>query len=252
MAKITAPFLIQGTIDNMNFFVTADGQNYVRLKREGSLTSEEFNTNPIYDRIRNQGKEFGHCAKKSIVFRQLTAHFNILAKDGSFAGRVNKLLFEILQEDTSQPIGKRTLAEGLKTNTGKEALLFFESNKLRPLRHVLKVQELWEQENHSLIINNLLVKEHLDWPQEATHAHFIAATANWDFENDNFSTSYSKAIIVEQDSLLQTINLTTTKPQGNQLHLTFLFIGFTRQERNKHKFLHRKYNTATLVNVFNP
>jgi hypothetical protein len=30
------------------------------------------------------------------------------------AGRANKLLFDILQEDTTHALGKRTLAEGLK------------------------------------------------------------------------------------------------------------------------------------------
>lgn len=252
MAKITAPFLIQGTIDNLNFFVTAEGKNYVRLKREGSLTTEEFNNNPIYDRIRNHGKEFGHCVNKSKIFRQLTHHFNKVAKDGSYAGRVNKLLFEIIKEDITQPIGERTLTQGLKTNAGKEALLFFESNKLRPLRHVLEIKEFWEQESYTLKIPDLLVKEHLDWPKEATHVHFTAATANWDFENDTFNTSYSKTTILEKESLLQTLILTNSRPSGNHLHLTFLFIGFAKKERNKYNFLHRKYNTTSIINVCAP
>jgi hypothetical protein len=127
MAKVLAPFLIKGTIDDINFVVTADGKNYARAKGKTGVTTIEFNNNPIFDRIRNQGQEFGHCAKKSVLFRQLAVRFNDLAKDGSVAGRANKLLFEILEEDTTQPQGKRTLAEGLKTNDGKEFLLFFEA-----------------------------------------------------------------------------------------------------------------------------
>lgn len=34
---------------------------------------------------------------------------------------------------------------------------------------------------------------------------------------------------------------------GGHLHLTFLFIGFVKQERKKYKLLHRKNNTATLI-----
>ena len=247
MAKVVAPFLIKGTLDDINFVVTADGNNYARAKGKTGVTTTEFKSNPIFDRIRNQGQEFGHCAKKSVLFRQLAVRFNDLAKDGSVAGRANKLLFEILQEDTTQPQGKRTLAEGLKTSDGKEFLLFFESNKLRPLRLVLKIKEQYNQENQTVTLTDIIAKEHVDWPEEATHVHLASATANWDFEKDTFDTCYSNEIILDKESEKQTITLTTGKPIGNHLHLTFLFIGFAKLERKKHKLLHRKNNTATLI-----
>lgn len=252
MAKVVAPFLIKGTIDDINFVVTADGNNYARAKGKTGVTATEFKNNPIFDRIRNQGQEFGQCAKKSALFRQLAVRFNKLAKDGSFAGRANKLLFEILQEDTTHPQGKRTLAEGLKTSDGKEFLLFFESNKLRPLHHILKVKEQCNTENQTVTLNDFIVREHIDWPEEATHVHLASATTNWDFENDTFDTCYSDEIILDKESEKQTITLSTNKPIGNQLYLTFLFIGFAKQERKKHKLLHRKNNTTTLIAYHNP
>jgi hypothetical protein len=247
MAKVLAPFLIKGTIDDINFVVTADGNNYARAKGKTGVTTTEFNNNPIFDRIRNQGQEFGHCAKKSALFRQLAVRFNKLAKDGSVAGRANKLLFEILQEDTTQPQGQRTLTEGLKTSDGKELLLFFESNKLRPLPQVLKIEKQYNPDNQTVTLTDFIAKEHLDWPEEATHVHLASATANWDFENDTFNTCYSDEMLLDKESEKQTITLTTNKPIGNHLHLTFLFICFARQERKNHKLLHRKNNTATLI-----
>tara|TARA_R110000868_G_scaffold272162_1_gene531440 strand:+ start:4164 stop:4952 length:789 start_codon:yes stop_codon:yes gene_type:complete len=252
MAKIIAPFLIKGTIDDINFVVTADGNNYARSKREGVLTAHEFSINPIYDRIRNHGTEFGHCARKSVVFRQLALQFNNLAKDGSVAGRANKLLFEILQEDTTQPQGKRTLAEGLKTTYGKDFLLLFESNSLRPLQKVLKIKEQSDLLNQTITLTKFNAKKHLDWPEEATHVHLAIATANWDFENDTHDTCYSEEWIMEKESIKQNIILSTNKPQGNNLHLTFLFIGFSKLERKKHKWLHRKNNTTTLIKYHLP
>jgi len=252
MAKIIAPFTIEGTIDNLNFVLTADGTNYARIKRDGALTSLQFNANPIYDRIRKHGTEFGHCSKKSAIFRQLAFKFNNLAKDGSFAGRVNKLLFVILQEDTTQPIGNRTVSEGLKTIEGKESLLFFESNKLKPLRQVLKIKEQWDQQSHTLTLTDFLAKEHLDWPPEASHVHLATASANWDCENNNFNSCYSNTIVLDKDSTKQTLYLTTTRPEGENLHLTFLFIGFAKQERKNYKFLHRKNNTATIIAIHAP
>ena len=282
MAKIIAPFAIKGTIDDLNFVVTADGNNYARSKREQALTPLEFSTNPIYDRIRNHGAEFGHCAKKSVVFRQVAVHFllfldcemfrvkfghcakksvvfrqvavhfNNLAKDGSFAGRANKLLFDILQEDTNHALGKRTLAEGLKTNEGKAILLFFESNKLRPLRQVLKIKELWHQESQTVTLTDFIASDHLDWPAEATQVHLAIATANWDIDNENFNSCYSEAVVLNKESVKQSLKLSTTRPEGNHLQLTFLFIGFAKLERKKQKFLHRKNNTATIIAYHTP
>lgn len=247
MAKVIAPFLIKGTIDDINFVVTADGENYARRKGNTGVTAEEFKNNPIFDRIRNQGQEFGQCVKKAALFRQLAVRFNTLAKDGSVAGRTNKLLFEILQEDTTQPQGKRTLTEGLKTSEGKECLLFFESNKLRPLRKVLKIREQYSPENQTVTCTDFIAKEHLDWPEEATHVLLATATANWDFENDSFQTCYSSELILDKEAEKQTITIGTEKPSGNELHLTFLFIGFLKQDRKKQIVLHRKYNTTTVI-----
>jgi hypothetical protein len=246
MAKIIAPFQISGTLDDLNF-VVSDGINYVRTKGKTGITSKQFKENPIFDSIRNQGQEFGHCSKKAAIFRQLAVRFNQNAKDGSVAGRTNKMLFEILQEDSSQPKGKRTLAAGLKTEEGKEALLFFESNKLRPLRKVLKKEETYDSNNQTLTWTDFCAEEHLNWPEDATHVQLTSATANWDFENETFETCYSQDIILAKNTERQSITLTTNKPKGDNLHLTFLFIGFIKQDRKKQKLLHRKNNTATII-----
>jgi hypothetical protein len=247
MAKIIAPFLIKGTIEDINFVVTAEGENYARMRGNTGVTAEQFKNNPIYDRIREQGQEFGQCAKKSAIFRQLAFNFNQRAKDGSVAGRANKLLFEILQEDATQPQGKRTLTEGLKTSDGKEALLFFESNKIRPLKKVLKIGWKYKPENRTFILSDFMPSQHLDWPEEATHVQIAIATANWDYEKDILNTCYSTEVTLEKMGEKQNITLLTAKPLGDQLHLTFLFIGFLKQERKKLKFLHRKYNTTTVI-----
>ena len=247
MAKVIAPFKISGTLDDINFVVTADGENYARMKGKTGITSEQFKNNPIFDRIRHQGTEFGQCSKKSALFRLMADRFNRLAKDVSFAGRANKLLFEILEEDTTQPKGQRTLLEGLKTKDGKEILVGFESNKLRPLRTVLKSKEQHNPNNQTLTLLNFIPKEHLDWPEEATHVHLALALTNWDFENETFNTCYSEEIILAKESEKQTVTLQTEIPTGNHLHLTFFFIGFAKQDRKKHKLLHRKNNTATII-----
>jgi hypothetical protein len=247
MAKVIAPFKISGTMADINFVITADGENYARMKGKTGITPEQFKNNPIFDRIRHQATEFGQCSKKSVLFRFIANRFNRLAKDVSFAGRTNKMLFEILEEDTTQLKGQRTLLEGLKTKDGKQILIGFESNKLRPLRAVLKVKEQHNPHNQTLSLLNFIPREHLDWPEEATHVHLALALANWDFENENFNTCYSEEIILAKESEKQTLTIQTEVPTGNHLHLTFFFIGFAKQDRKKYNLLHRKNNTATII-----
>jgi hypothetical protein len=175
-----------------------------------------------------------------------------LAKDGSFAGRVNKLLFEILQEDDTQPQGKRTLQQGIQAPDSKELLLYFESNKYRPLQQVIKINFQWNPSNFTLILSDLLPLNHFDWPEEATHVVLATATANWNVENDTFEANYSPEIVLSKEAPIQTITLSNEKPTGQNLHLSFLFIGFRKHHRKKSQFLHRKYNTATLIAYHKP
>lgn len=250
MAKVIAPFQIVGTIDNFNFVVTADGNNYIRAKGISKLTSKEFNRNSKYDAIRNHGLEFGQCAKKSVVFRQLAQQFNDRAKDGSYAGRVNKILLEILQEDQSQPKGKRSIIAALDNgNNVAEILLNFESNKLRPLTTSLKAAYNYDTTNSTLEIKKFNPIQDLDWPLEATHVHLAVAISNWDYRNDLFSTSYSEESILEKSAIVQDLKLSTVKISDSTVQITFLFIGFAQQVRRKYKMLHRKFNTATIIFV---
>ena len=47
MAKVIAPFKISGTLDDINFVVTADGENYARMKGKTVITTEQFKNNLI-------------------------------------------------------------------------------------------------------------------------------------------------------------------------------------------------------------
>ena len=88
MAKVIAPFKIVGTLNDMTFY-EASNQNLVREKGKSGITKKQFKENPIFDKIRQQGTEFGSCSRKSRVFRLLAKQFYDQAKEVSFAGRVN-------------------------------------------------------------------------------------------------------------------------------------------------------------------
>lgn len=122
MAKVIAPFKIVGTFEDLTFYLDQENNNLVKTKGKPGITSKQFNENPIFTKVKNHGKEFGRCSKKSQNFRAIALQFYNRAKDVSFAGRANKLMLEILNEDTSNQQGDRTVENGLKS---EEAKTFF-------------------------------------------------------------------------------------------------------------------------------
>ena len=134
MAKLTGPIKIKGTIGDLIFIEDPSKEIYVKTKGKPGITKEQFAKNEIFNQIRDHGTEFGSCVRKSRIFRLLAKEFYDKAKEVSFAGRVNSLLFEILVEDKSNQRGKRKLENGLQIPELNEILINFEGNKTRPLK----------------------------------------------------------------------------------------------------------------------
>lgn len=251
MAKVIAPFKIQGTLDDLNFYIASD-ENLVREKAHSRMTKEQFANNPKYDRIRQHSSEFGRCALKSRTFRLLAKQFFDKAKEVSFAGRVNKLLFEILQEDTSNPIGERKIESGLQIPELHDILLHFEANRLRPLHKVTKKKITfdWNQNKCNLLAIN--PEKDIFWPEpDANQLHLQIAIANWDCTKDQFENHYSNEIILEKTNTKTNLDFKIEPLQTKDLWIAYLFIGFSNKERRKIKPLHKKWNTTTIIAIQN-
>lgn len=251
MAKIIAPFKITGSLDDLNFYLDERKQNRVRTKGKTGVSSEEFKKNPIFIKVKNHGKEFGRAAKKGQSFRTLANFFNKRAKDGSFAGRGNKLMLEIIQEDTTNPPGERIFEKGMLNEETKSYFIGFEGNILRPLASVLKTNWIWDETNQILTIENFNPQEHINWPEKADNVHLAIALSNWRYSENQFETHYSEEIVLKKDDETKSIKLTTNNLQHinteNTIQLLYLFIGFSIQERKKTKELKRSNNTATII-----
>lgn len=250
MAKITAPFKISGTLDEINFVITEDGNNYARMKGKTGVSSQEFESNPIFNRIREHGKEWGYCSKKAQSFRQTVAQLFQKAKDGSFSGRTIKLVYEILEEDTVNPKGQRKLEEGIKSDYAPKILIGFEGNRNRPLQKTLKKVFEYCPKKNTVLLTDFNPVNHLDWPtEEASHVHLQMAVSDWDPITDTSKTCYSEEIVLEKNQI-GTITLSTEIPEGNNWKIIFLFIGFALEHRRKHKPLDKKHNTVTIINCY--
>lgn len=251
MAKVIAPFMIKGTLDDLSFYIASE-ENLVRQKGNSGITKEQFAKNPIFNRIRQQSSEFGSCSQKSKVFRLLAKQFYDKAKEVSFAGRVNKLLFEILQEDTTNKIGERKVENGLQIPELDELLLHFEGNKLRPLKKVLKKKITFDWEQNKSNLTSINAEKDIYWPEpEANQIHLQLAIANWNCKDDKFENKYSNEIILDKENTEKTIDFKLEKLQTKDLWIAYLFIGFSNKERRSSIPLHKKWNTTTIIGIQN-
>ncbi|MDP2159368.1 MAG: hypothetical protein Q8K02_02710 [Flavobacterium sp.] len=249
MAQVIAPFKIVGTLDDLNFYILENEKNIVREKGDTGITSEQFHANPIFDPIRKHGIEFGHAATKAKTFRRLFHPFFERAKDGAFAGRVNKLLLEIITEDQTNPHGSRTIAQGLKTNYGRELIINFQGNRLKPLQEVLSKKWNWNPATHEVKLEDINVASDIRWPEKATHVHIAMATCHWNYEADTFETCFSEEISIEKEEPTQTITLKTETPNHPGLKITAILIAFSEYYRRRYKPLKRGLNTTTIIAV---
>ena len=249
MAKVISNVKLRGTVGGITFYKASD-QDLAREKGDSGITKKQFAENPIFDRIKLHGKEFGRCSLKSKIFRLLVKPFFDRAKDVSFAGRVNQLLFEITEEDLTNPLGYRLIENGLQSPYLSEILLGFEGNRLRPMAKVCRVPVSFDWDTMVLQPYSLHLTQDLVWPEvDANLVEFQLAFANWDCAGNSFETSYSNVIQVAREDTIVDLSFEIATLPHKDLWLAFLFIGFSNQVRRKEKPLARKWNTVTVVGV---
>lgn len=249
MAKVISNVTFRGTIGGITFYKASD-QELAREKGDSGITSKQFAENPIFNRIKLHGFEFGRCSRKSRYFRMLVKSFFDRAKDVSFAGRVNQLLFEIMEEDLSNPIGSRLIENGLTSPYLSEILLGFEGNRLRPMTKVCRVPVSFDWDTMVLQPFSLHLTQDLEWPDvDANLVEFQLGFANWDCAANSFETSYSNVIQVAREAVVIDLSFEIAPLPEHDLWLAFFFIGFSNKVRCKVKPLARKWNTVTVVGM---
>ena len=247
MAKVIAPFKIVGTLDDLNFYIDQNSVNRVRVRGKTGISKKQFQENPIFDRVRLHGLKMGRASKIAQNFRMLAIRFNNRAKDGSYGGRGNKLMLEILDEDILNPNGQNSFEEGMKSEDAITYFEGFEGNKLRPLKKALTAKWNWDETTAELTIKKFNPLKHLDWPEEAEAVHMAIAYGSWDYKNRSFQTEYGSEIIIEKGEKPADLILKTTIPEGKHIHLVFFLIAFSTKQRKKYKELKRSNNTVSII-----
>ena len=109
MARQKGIMPVKGTIGNLSFYKSRDG--YL-LREKGGVEGQRINTDPAFQRTRENGAEFGSAGKSGKLLRTAVRALTQNASDGRMVSRLIKVIMKVIKSDSVNPRGSRTITDG--------------------------------------------------------------------------------------------------------------------------------------------
>ncbi len=215
MATQKSIIKLKGTLQDITFYKSKDG--YI-VREKGGIDGKRIATDPVFQRTRENGSEFGRAATSAKVLRMAFRSLAIHASDSNLISRLQRLMMKVLQADTISVRGLRNVIDG-----EAELLSGFEFNNNGQLATNLfapyvggidRVTGAITVDLASFIPINMLAA-----PFGTTHFKIISGGAEVDFEGKAFVTTTSETVILPWDnlptaaiSLSNAVTAASTKP----------------------------------------
>ncbi|ETN95767.1 hypothetical protein [Zhouia amylolytica] len=173
---------LKGTMGGITFYKTADGY----LAREkGGIEKSRMESDPAFQRTRENGFEFGRAGKGSKLLRMALRTLMRDAKDRRVTSRLLKILVSIVKTDTTNARGQRTVQDG------ELALLKgFDFNIKGKLNTTLFVPYSTNIDRAAgsmqVQLPALTPSIGIEAPEGTTHFKLIIGLTELDFENETF------------------------------------------------------------------
>lgn len=227
MAKLNGILKIEGTLENLTFYKSADG-HMVRTK--GGVSKNRIMNDPAFARTRENGVEFGASASAGKLLRSAVGTMVFKAKDAKLSSRLMKVMSDIKNEDTVSERGLRNVAEGITTDAGKQYLRGFDFNINAALKSVLYSPFTVATATGEVTIAQLIPAQQLRYPSGATHFSVQSAFVNLDFGSGEHAISFSDVVNLPIDLTDSEVVLTPSAvPAGTGTQVYLLLIEFFQE-----------------------
>lgn len=227
MAKLNGILKIEGTLENLTFYKSADG-HMVRTK--GGVSKKRILTDPAFIRTRENGAEFGKSANAGKMLRMAAGTLVFKAKDAKLSSRLLQVMSKIKNLDTISVRGERNVSEGILTLDGQLALRGFDFNNRAPLKAVLCSPYVLDTNTGAVVIADFTPGEQLRFPAGATHFNMRGAFVNLDFATGISDVTYSNVVTLPIDLTTATQTLTPSGvPIGAGTQLYLILIEFFQE-----------------------
>lgn len=221
MAKQRGIIKLEGTIGDITFHKSKDGY---MAREKNSVSAEKIATAPSYQRTRENIAEFGRSGKAGKVLRVAFRQVLQKASDDRVVSRLTKEMMRVLQSDSINERGQRTVSAG-----DLSLLEGFEFNNRGQLGATLFAPYTAGIDRvdgiATILVDSFVPAVLLAAPGGATHFKFVSAAAAIDFELGKFEqTAQASAVLPWDQSPTTAITLTHALPAGSADPL-FLVLG---------------------------
>ena len=133
MAKYKSLVEFSGTIGDLVFY-NLNGTPVVR--RKSGFSKEAYQSNPNYQKVRENSSEFGHCSKVGKMIRTSLQPYLDDCEDKYLYQKFAQLMTKIKDFDTQNSKGKRRVQNGLKNPKAQLLLNDFQFGKHKKLENI--------------------------------------------------------------------------------------------------------------------
>ena len=187
MARLKGIIKLQGTLDDLTFYKTKDG-NLVKTK--SSISKDRIATDPAFIRTRENGSEFGSAASAGKLLR--VAVKNLLATSNShLTSRVTKLMMLLRTADLISARGDRNVYTAIGTAGGQDLIKGFNFNPNAPLASVFLRNFTLDKLTGTVSFLDINPSSDFVSPKGANYVTIKTAWAKLDFKKKIFDISYS-------------------------------------------------------------
>lgn len=248
MAKLRSLIKIEGTLDDLTFYKGKEGY-LVRTK--GGVSANRIKNDPAFARTRENGSEFGHCAKSGKQLRRAILSLMADAKDNRVTSRLSQTMSFIKNEDLTSARGERQVAIGLATPEGKAHLKNFDFNANAQMSSVLLTDYTLDPITGEVNIPDLTPNHDLGIPGGATHVSFYAGFLNLDFSDGEKDLQVSPAVNLPINGTTATVTLTPpSAPVGSGNQFYFLKAAFFQEVNGiQYPLNNGAFNALQLIEV---
>jgi hypothetical protein len=248
MARQSGLIKIKGTLDNISFYKTKDG-DLARMKT--SVDGTRIANDPAFQRTRENNSEFGTSAKAGKLTRDSLRPISMNATDNRIVSRITQLMTKIKNLDTTSARGARNIGVAMASAPAKALLKGFEFNNSAMLSSILYKPWAVNTTTGVITITGLIPTMDLVFPEGATHVSFTGAYANVNYATNVVDVKLTNIQNVPINSTASTITLTPTAvPAGTGAKLFLLKIEFYQSVNTvQYSLKNGAYNGLKIIDV---
>ena len=248
MARQIGLIKLKGTLDNVNFYKSKDG-NMARMKT--SLDGDRIKNDPAFIRTRENGSEFGHAATSGKLLRDALRVMMQNAADGRVTARLTKIMTQIKNMDVTSSRGSRSVGSGIADPAAKTLLKGFNFNNRSILGSVLFKGYSVDTATGEIEILDLTPINDIAFPTGATHVSFRGAFAKIDFAGAVSDVEETNIVNLPLDASTSTVNLIPSAiPSGTGTSLYILMLEFFQEVNGvQYSLKNGAFNVMNIVEV---